>query len=103
MEIKVRKEFGIGSVIFNSTGHLPKIEGRLNPILDGDRRYFYADNIAVNGQTRATAHHFEYMENIHIEDCNRNVTNIRFLRMVQKFSILDYTTNSQDGQSPVNS
>jgi len=102
LEIKVRKEFGIASAIFNSTGYLPRIEGRLNPILDEDRRYFYADNIAVNGETQATAHHFEYMENIHIEDCNGNITNIRFLRMVQKFAILDYTTNSQEGRATVN-
>ena len=102
LEIRVRKEFGIASAIFNSTGYLPGIEGRLNPILDEDRRYFYADNIAVNGETQATAHHFEYMENIHIEDCNGNITNIRFLRMVQKFAILDYTTNSQEGRATVN-
>lgn len=94
LEIKARKEFGIASVIFNSTGYLLGIKGRLNPILDENRRYLYADNIAVNGQARATAHHFKYMENIHLEDCDGNATNIRFLRMIQNFSILDYTTNS---------
>lgn len=92
LEIKVSKDFGWASIIFDSTGYLPKIKGRLNPILDGDRRYFYADNIAVNGQTQATPHHFKYMENIHLEDCDENTTNIRFLRMIQRFAILDYTT-----------
>jgi len=39
-----------GSVIFeNATGHLPGLNGRLNPILDtSDRTYLYADNIAID-------------------------------------------------------
>ena len=40
-----------GSVIFaDGTGHVPGIEGRLNPILDtAARTYLYATNVAVNG------------------------------------------------------
>ena len=39
-----------GAAIFaQSTGHLPGLSGRLNPILDtADRTYLYADNIAIN-------------------------------------------------------
>ena len=38
-----------GAAIFaQSTGHLPGLSGRLNPILDtADRTYLYADNIAI--------------------------------------------------------
>lgn len=40
----------IGSVIIHSTGHIPGLDGRLNPILDTSHRtYIYADNIAVDG------------------------------------------------------
>ena len=40
-----------GAVIFaQSTGHLPGLRGRLNPILDtSDRTHLYANNIAING------------------------------------------------------
>jgi len=40
-----------GTVIFpNDAGHVPILRGRLNPIMDGrDRKYLYADNIAING------------------------------------------------------
>ncbi len=39
-----------GATIFaQSTGHLPGLRGRLNPIRDtSDRTYLYADNIAIN-------------------------------------------------------
>lgn len=39
-----------GSVIFeNATGHVPGLNGRLNPKLDtSDRTYLYADNIAID-------------------------------------------------------
>ena len=40
---------GGSAIIVNHTGHLPGIQGRLNPILDQlDRMYLYADNIAIN-------------------------------------------------------
>ena len=36
-------------VVANRTGHLPGVQGRLNPTLDHlDRMYLYADNIAIN-------------------------------------------------------
>jgi hypothetical protein len=39
-----------GSIICMNTGHIPGLEGRLNPILDtNNRMYMYADNIAING------------------------------------------------------
>ena len=44
-----------GSVIIaHRTGHLPGIQGRLNPIIDTlYRTYLYANNVAVNeGQTQ---------------------------------------------------
>ena len=40
----------IGSVVVHSSGRIPGLTGRLNPILDtSGRTYLYANNIAVNG------------------------------------------------------
>lgn len=40
-----------GSLIIHSTGHIPGLHGRLNPILDtSNRTYLYADNISMNGE-----------------------------------------------------
>ena len=39
-----------GSIIIHSTGYIPGLNGRLNPILDtSNRAYLYADNIAIDG------------------------------------------------------
>ena len=40
----------VGSVTVHSTGYIPGLTGRLNPIRDTiDRTYLYADNIAIDG------------------------------------------------------
>jgi len=50
MKIVLQKLDGIGSALIESTGYLPGLKGRLNPILDtSNRTYLYADNIAING------------------------------------------------------
>ncbi len=42
-------EAGGGAIFAQSTGHLPGLRGRLNPIRDtSDRTYLYADNIAID-------------------------------------------------------
>lgn len=42
-------ESGGAAIFAQSTGHLPGLRGRLNPIRDtSDRTYLYADNIAIN-------------------------------------------------------
>lgn len=49
LEIILNKLDNIGSVIIQSTGYIPGLQGRLNPILDSSNRmYLYADNIAIN-------------------------------------------------------
>ncbi len=37
------------SISIGSTGNVPGLDGRLNPILDSGRNYLYADNIAIEG------------------------------------------------------
>ncbi|MCY4157099.1 MAG: putative DNA binding domain-containing protein [Gammaproteobacteria bacterium] len=42
-------ESGGATIFAQSTGHIPGLRGRLNPIRDtSDRTYLYADNIAIN-------------------------------------------------------
>ena len=55
LEVRLRPAADGGSLIIaNRTGHLPGIQGRLNPILDTlDRTYLYASNVAINdGRTQ---------------------------------------------------
>lgn len=91
LTIQMKPNNGIGSAIFNSTGYLPGLEGRLNPILDNfGRTYLYADNIAINGSTERQPRDFKYGKNVRLEDCNGRVANIRFLRIIGRYALLDY-------------
>ncbi len=56
--IRLDQADGIGSAVFaSSTGHLPGLEGRLNPILDNLGRYYlYATNIALDGGKQQPVH-----------------------------------------------
>ena len=50
MAVRMPHSRDTGSVVVHSTGYIPGLNGRLNPILDRqNRRYLYADNIAVDG------------------------------------------------------
>ncbi len=71
------------------TGHIPGIEGRLNPKNDG-RTYVYADNIAINGRPANPAR-FEIGEPLHLMDVYGVETTIRFLAVTGQFSLIEYT------------
>lgn len=50
IHITLSRMENIGSLTVKSTGTIPGLKGRLNPILDSQRRmYIYADNIAIDG------------------------------------------------------
>lgn len=50
LQIELVAQQQIGSLIVDGAGHVPGLEGRLNPILDNlNRLYMYADNISLNG------------------------------------------------------
>jgi hypothetical protein len=50
LHVELVSDRQIGSMICDGTGHVPGLDGRLNPILDHlNRRYMYADNIALEG------------------------------------------------------
>jgi hypothetical protein len=53
LKIRLTRTRGVGSIIIQSTGYIPDLNGRLNPVHDtSDRTYLYATNIAINGGKR---------------------------------------------------
>ena len=80
-----------GGVIFpEATGHLPLVNGRLNPIRDSlDRTYLYADNIAIN-QGKQQPVHFGLAEDIRLTDADGREAMVRILEVVGRAALLEY-------------
>ena len=80
----------IGSLIVHSTGHIPGLNGRLNPILDtSNRTYLYADNIAINGdQVQPTT--FVVNEPFELEDAQGNRFEVCVKLIVGRTALLEY-------------
>lgn len=79
-----------GSVICHSTGHIPGLQGRLNPILDtSNRMYLYADNIAINGGENQPAT-FTIDEPFELEDSNGVVMQVRALHIQGRTALIQY-------------
>ena len=80
-----------GSVIFPAgTGHIPSLEGRLNPILDTyDRTYLYASNVAVN-QGQKQPMHFIFGEELHLTDSNGKEKWIRIIDIRGRSVLVEY-------------
>jgi hypothetical protein len=86
-----------GSVICSSTGHIPGLEGRLNPILDThDRTYLYADNIAIDGGKQQPTT-FAINAPFELEDSNGVVMQVRVLHIQGRTSLLQYVRPRYDG------
>jgi hypothetical protein len=50
LEVFLQNSDNVSSIIIQSTGYIPGLNGRLNPILDSSNRtYLYADNISIDG------------------------------------------------------
>ena len=82
---------GGGAVVFpESTGDLPGLEGRLNPILDAlDRTYLYASNIAINqGQPQPV--HFLLGEDLRLTDADGNELWARVVAMAGRSALVEY-------------
>jgi hypothetical protein len=79
-----------GSVICHSTGYMPGLEGRLNPILDtSSRTYLYADNIAIDGGKNQPAT-FNLDKPFELEDSNGTVMQVRVLHIQGRTSLIQY-------------
>ncbi len=80
-----------GSIIFpESTGYLPNLSGRLNPIRDtSDRTYLYASNIAINeGQQQPVA--FVPGEDFRLTDADGKEMLVRIVSIIGRSALLEY-------------
>ena len=91
LEIRMRPAVSGGSLIMaKRTGHLPGIQGRLNPILDNlDRTYLYADNVAINDGLQQPVH-FSLNEPVRLTDSMGSSATLWFREMVGSSCIFDY-------------
>ena len=81
---------GGSMVIPERTGHLPGLEGRLNPILDSlDRMYLYATNVSIN-EGRQQPVHFKLNEALRLTDVRGAEWSVRFVEMTGNSSVLEY-------------
>ena len=86
-----------GSVIFEeSTGYLPVVQGRLNPIRDiHDRTYLYATNIAID-QGKQQPVHFALGEDLRLTDADGRETMVRIVDVVGRSALLEYRLATPD-------
>ena len=80
----------VGSLIIHSTGYIPGLNGRLNPILDASNRtYLYADNIAINGgQVQPTT--FVVNEPFKLEDAQGSKFEVNVKLIIGRTALLEY-------------
>ena len=80
-----------GSVIFTeSTGRIPGLAGRLNPIRDThDRTYLYASNIAIE-EGKQQPVHFTPGEYLVLTDANGQEKRVRIVEIFGRSSLLEY-------------
>ena len=80
----------IGSIIIHSTGYIPGLSGRLNPILDtSNSTYLYADNIAINGGVNQPGT-FKLNDPVELEDANGNIFLITVKYIAGRTSLIQY-------------
>jgi hypothetical protein len=87
-----------GSVICHGTTSIPGLTGRLNLILDtSQRRYLYADNVAIRGGEQQPAA-FEVGLPFILEDANGIVMEVTVLHIQGQTSLLQYVhTRESEG------
>jgi hypothetical protein len=75
----------------HSTGYVPGLVGRLNPIRDsGGRTYLYADNIAIDGGEDQPAK-FAINIPIELEDADGTVVYVTVKHIAGRVALLQFT------------
>ena len=94
LELHMQPALKGGSLIIaNRTGHLPGIQGRLNPILDSlDRTYLYANNVAIDDGLQQPVH-FRLNEPVCLTDSMGASATLWFREMVGSSCVFDYRYN----------
>ena len=82
-----------GSVSFaDRTGHVPGLDGQLNPIRDAqDRTYLYAKNIAINGGEQQPVV-FALGQELQLTDAEGSEISIRIIEIVGDSALIEYRT-----------
>ena len=92
--IRLVKAVGVGSVIIHSTGHIPSLSGRLNPILDtSNRTYLYANNIAIDGGKQQPVN-FKINEPMKLEDADGRIFYVVIKYIAGQTSLLQFLRSS---------
>lgn len=88
-----------GSIICQGTGYIPGLKGRLNPILDThNRRYLYADNIAIRGGEQQPAT-FEVGVPFSLEDADGTFMQVKVAHIQGQTTLIEFThTRGDEGQ-----
>ena len=77
-------------IFTDGTGHLPRLTGRLNPILDQfDRMYLYTTNVAID-EGKQQPVHFKLGGPLLLSDAHGFEWVVRFIEMIGKTSLLEY-------------
>lgn len=94
LRVKLLRSDELGSKIINSTGYIPGLNGRLNPILDPhNRTYLYADNIAVNGGQQQPVT-FEIDRPLELEDSLGSIFSVTIKIIRGRTSLLQYSRSA---------
>ncbi len=83
-------EAGGAAIFAQSTGHLPGLSGRLNPIRDNsDRTYLYADNIAID-EGRQQPVSFRPGKPIRLTDAQGAELSVTIVDIIGQSSLIEY-------------
>lgn len=83
-------ESGGGKIFAQSTGHLPGLRGRLNPIRDtSDRTYLYADNIAID-EGRQQPVSFRPGKPIRLTDAHGSELSVIIVDILGRSALIEY-------------
>ncbi len=83
-------ESGGAAIFSQSTGHLPGLHGRLNPIRDtSDRTYLYADNIAID-EGRPQPVPFRPGKPIRLTDAHGSELSVTIVDILGRSALIEY-------------
>lgn len=89
--VELEEQANTGSIIIESTGYIPGLDGRLNPKLDShNRMYLYADDISIeNGQRQPTG--FRLNQPFQVEDAQGDRFELRVIAIIAASTLIEFT------------